>query len=215
MTSPTPPNDDDLSQYMTKQPPKQSRPPKREVSVPLRVMPLRVDKQQQKRRSRQASYSRASLQLDLWYGWIWTGLGLLAMFLITTGTPRDTVLFRREISYRNLANFPPPNPVQQITGTSISIANGSPEAMIIRLQGEENYVIQIPGCISCGYTFDPEVGSEYCNQGEEKVFSVQPGIYEARVTFLGSTRGVRSDWVIREGWHYSQCLFSTDTDLPF
>lgn len=211
MTSPTPPNDDDLSQYMTKQPPKQTRSPKREVSV----LPLSVDQQQQTHRPKQASYSRSFPQLDLWYGWIWTGLGLLAIFMITTGTPRDTVLFRQEASHRNLANFPPPNPVQQITGTSIRIANGSPEAMTIRLRGEESYVIQIPGCLSCGYTFDLDVGTEYCNQGQEKVFSVQPGIYEARVTFLGSTRGVRSDWVIHDGWQYGQCLFSTDADLPF
>lgn len=215
MTSPTPPNDDDLSQYMTKQPPRQTRPPKCEVSVRT----VRVDQRRQTRQSRQAAYSRSCSQVDLWYGWIWTGFGLLAIFMLITGAPKDTpsgsFSFRGEVSNRNLANFPPPNPVQQITGTSIRIANGSPEAMIIRLQGDESYVIQIPGCLSCSYTLNPEVGAEYCNQGQEKIFSVQPGIYKARVTFLGSTRGVRSDWVIHEGWQYGQCLFSLDTDLPF
>jgi hypothetical protein len=198
---------------MAKQPPARPRPPKREVSD------LTFSPEKWRQRQRQQTYSRSFPDVGTLFKWtaIFLGVGLVT---IVVTRPRqfggDIVFDRGPVDTRNLLNFPPPSPNVQIQGTAVRMGNGSPDPMTIRLKGDRtDYTFTLPGCRDCGYTTDPEVGSEYCDRGPEQLFAMEPGLYEATITFIGSTQGFRSTWVMAEYWEYSQCIFSGEPEYRF
>lgn len=110
---------------------------------------------------------------------------------------------------RNYTDFPPPTPYQAIeSGGAVSIKNRSPEMMVIRLDGATDYQFRIEPCLDCGFMTEAE-GARACESpGPELTFNVAPGEYEARINFVGVTRGFRSQWLISDRWLHGQCIFT-------
>jgi hypothetical protein len=128
----------------------------------------------------------------------------LASLILAFVIPLSTWLWYENVGYvgtvhdRNYLNFPPPTLYQETQGeTLVTVHNRSPQPMRIRLEnGVQNYELSVEGCTNCPPMANEQLGDQLCNDhGPSLTFSIPPGIYDAKVTFMGSrTKGFKSQW---------------------
>lgn len=120
-----------------------------------------------------------------------------------------------QVDSRNLANFPPPDPYQEIDGTAsmVTFINGSPDALTIILTKDtgERVELKMPACKECT-TYSRENSPPYGAVGTPITFQIPPGVYKARGDFFGThnTKSFQSDWQLNQGWEYRSCIYTLD-----
>ncbi|MBD2258880.1 hypothetical protein [Pseudanabaena sp. FACHB-2040] len=149
---------------------------------------------------------------------IWWAVGALVGFSLAAGTEGSEVQPTRVLSQATaqrvkLYDFPPPNAVYQIQGTtaSVTIFNGSPEPLEITLTNglNERTILRFAPCPNCS-TYAPGQGPQDCEaESVPTTYYLNPGEYESKAVFKGQTWGFRSRWVLSSGWEHKQCVFST------
>lgn len=120
-----------------------------------------------------------------------------------------------QVDDRNLANFPPPGPYQEVGGTAsaVTFINGSPDALNIVLTKDtgERVELKMPACRDCT-VYNRDNSPPYGAVGTPITFQIPPGIYKARGDFFGThnTKSFKSDWQLTQGWEYRGCIYTTD-----
>lgn len=198
--------DDDLRNCLSKQPRRKPQ-PKREVTS----LTFSLAKWQ---RERPCWYTRPLPSIKQWPWWVWTVLAVGGLSALWSGqTPSSVWRMSRggPVSTENLANFPPPTPVNEVQtdGQSVVVVtNGAPEMMRIALKGiGKDYVFEVQPCRDCTYTNDLELGRQFCDRGPQQALYVDPGEYEVVVGFGGTIAHFRSHWKLTEKWQYEQCIY--------
>jgi hypothetical protein len=119
-----------------------------------------------------------------------------------------------EVDEENLANFPPPDKYQEIGGSVavVTTYNGSPDRLRIAIDVDgQKRNLEFPACKDCT-PYSQENMPECTSVGEPVTYEIPAGDYEVVSTFFGQerTEGFRSGWKLEPGWHYMQCLYTSD-----
>ncbi|MGB3202754.1 MAG: hypothetical protein WBA99_17745, partial [Nodosilinea sp.] len=120
-----------------------------------------------------------------------------------------------QVDEQNLANFPPPDPYQEVGGTAstVTFINGSPDALTVVLTKDtgERVELKMPACEECT-TYSRDNPPPYGTVGTPITFQIPPGSYKARGDFFGihNTKGFKSDWQLAQGWEYRSFIYTLD-----
>lgn len=142
----------------------------------------------------------------------WVIWGFIALLVFTGWAWNGQGTYIGDMHDRNYLNFPPPNAYKPLeSGTAITMLNRVREPMTIKLTGLQNYEFRIEGCTDCAAMANEQKGAQMCDAtGPSLTMAIAPGVYDARITFAGRTRGFKSQWIMQPQWEHYQCIFGSD-----
>ncbi|ESA38106.1 hypothetical protein N836_34070 [Leptolyngbya sp. Heron Island J] len=101
-------------------------------------------------------------------------------------------------------------------GSVLTIQNEVPETVTVTLnslESETTYSFTIPAYPGGRYYSDSASLPEECSDDAPfHSISVEPGVYEATMSYLGTTRTGAGNWIMVEGWEQFGCYYSVYND---
>ena len=111
----------------------------------------------------------------------------------------------------------PPALLERIdNGSVLTIQNEVPETVTVNLnslESETTYSFTIPAYPGGRYYSDSASLPEKCSDDAPFYsISVEPGVYEATMSYLGTTRTGAGNWTMVDGWEQFGCYYSVFND---
>lgn len=143
-------------------------------------------------------------------GWVFLGFICLLVFLSSLRYSTDSAPGQHYQAARTLAA---PGLRQQIeNGAVLTIQNEVPEPVEVILKGQENkavYTFTLPAYSDGRYYLDQASLPEGCSENAPSYsLSIRPGLYEATMVYMGTTRTESGTWNMLDQWEQFGCYYS-------